>query len=195
MSKEIDLKELWNRQDAQVPDSRELFEKARRYKLKNLARIAVANAALLITSAIIVDVWCIQKPESWITNVGIVLLLLGMLSFLFVYNQLIPLLMRADYGRSNSDYLQQLLVLKEKQVFMQSTVMSLYFAFITIGVCMAILEYVLLMPLWSAVLAYGATLAWIALNWFVIRPRAIKKQQGAMNELISKFKALNQQLK
>jgi len=195
MSKEIDLKELWNRQSAQVPDSRELFEKARRYRLKHLAKIALANATLLLTSAFIVDIWCIQKPASWITNSGIVLLLLGMLSFLFVYNQLIPLLMKADYGRSNSDHLQQLLVLKEKQVFLQSTVMNLYFAFITIGVCMATLEYVLLMPLWGAVLAYGATLAWIALNWFVIRPRTIRKQQGAVNELISKFDALNQQLK
>jgi hypothetical protein len=51
------------------------------------------------------------------------------------------------------------------------------------------------MTLGSGMLAYVVTFAWIAFNWFYLRPKTIKKQQGKLNELINKFEEINNQLK
>ena len=56
-------------------------------------------------------------------------------------------------------------------------------------------EYASRMEVLGAVLSYSITLAWIAFNWFYIRPKTIKKQESKLDELISKFESINKQLK
>ena len=51
------------------------------------------------------------------------------------------------------------------------------------------------MTVGAAILTYTVTLAWIAFNWFYLRPKTIKKQQGKLDELINKFEEINNQLK
>jgi len=56
------------------------------------------------------------------------------------------------------------------------------------------ITYVSKMSLAWGIFAYGITLSWIALNWFYIRPRSIRKQEGKINELIEQFERLNKQV-
>jgi uncharacterized membrane protein YciS (DUF1049 family) len=44
------------------------------------------------------------------------------------------------------------------------------------------------------IFAYGITSIWILFNWFYLRPKQIKKQQSKLDEIIGKFKMLNEQL-
>jgi hypothetical protein len=72
--------------------------------------------------------------------------------------------------------------------------MSFYFIALTIGICLYMYEYASRMTFLGASLAYGLTLLWMAINWFFILPKQIKKQQFKINSLIEKFEEINKQL-
>lgn len=194
MSNSIDLRELWNKQETAIPESKEFLEKAKTFKRINLIKLIRANILLILTLAFIVFVWYYYQSEMLTTKIGIVLLILAILIYLFAYNQLLPTLMKVGYAISSNEYLQQLLKLKEKQLFLQSTMTNIYFILLSTGICLYLFEYASRMTFLWAMLSYGLTLLWIAVNWLYFRPRAIRKQQAKINELISKFESINKQL-
>ena len=104
-------------------------------------------------------------------------------------------LKRNNYEMDTLHYLQQLLKLKEKQLFLQTTILNVYFILLSLGICLYMYEYTFRMTMLWAIVTYGITLLWIALNWFVFRPITIRKQQKTLNELIEKFEKINNQLK
>ena len=194
MSNNIDLKELWNKQETAIPETKEFFEKAIKFKRINLIKLLLANILLISTSAFIVFIWFYYQPEMIITKIGIFLIISAIVIYLFVYNQLLPTLMKMGYEINSNEYLRQLLKLKAKQLFLQSTMLNIYFILLSTGICMYMYEHTSRMTFLWAVISYGLTLLWIAVNWFYFRPRTIKKQQTKINELISKFEMLSQQL-
>lgn len=194
MSNNLNFKELWNKQETIIPDTKELFEKANTFKRKNLYKLIMANAILVLTSAFIIFIWYYFQPEMMTTKIGIVLSVVAIALFIAVYNQTIPLLMKVDFDMNSSQYLKQLLRLKEKQSFLHKTMLNIYFILLSTGIFLYMIEYTMQMTLFWAVFAYGIIFIWIAFNWFFIRPKTIKKQQAILDELISKFESVNKQL-
>jgi hypothetical protein len=94
---------------------------------------------------------------------------------------------------SNAEYLQQLLVFKKKQAFLQSTIMTAYFILLGLGIVLYMIEYTIRMSILGAALAYGITSLWIAVNWFYFRPKIIKKQQQKLNKIIADLEKINDQ--
>ena len=86
MNNNIDLKELWNKQETTIPDTNELFVKLKTFKKNNLYKLVFANIILLFTSAFIGFVWYYFQPELITTKVGIILAILAMALYLLVYN-------------------------------------------------------------------------------------------------------------
>ena len=72
--------------------------------------------------------------------------------------------------------------------------LSIYFVMLGLGIVLYMIEYTMMMTTFWAIFAYTLTLAWIAFNWFFIRPRTIKKQQAKLDELIGKFSDISEQL-
>jgi hypothetical protein len=62
------------------------------------------------------------------------------------------------------------------------------------GICLYMYEYAARMTMTAGIITYAVTLAWIAFNWFYLRPKTIKKQQAKLDELISKFERINKQI-
>jgi hypothetical protein len=195
MSTNNDLKKLWNMQETAIPDTVALFEKASKFKKQRLRKLIFANFVVLLTAAFMLFVWYQYQPELMTTKIGIVCGIFAMFLYLFVYNQMATYLKSNNYEMDSSNYLQQLLKLKEKQIFLQTTMLNVYFMVLGIGICLYMYEYVCRMTMLWALVTYGVTLSWIALNWFVIRPKTIAKQQKKLNELIEKFENINDQLK
>ncbi len=194
MSNNIDLKELWNKQEIKIPETKELFEKAANFKKKNIYKIIFINIALLMTSAFIISIWYYFQPESVTTKIGIVFIILAMVLYLIVYNRMIPLLLNVGYDLNSNQYLQQLLKLKEKQRFLQNTILNIYFILLSTGIFLYMMEYTSRMNVIGAILTYGITFIWIGINWFYFRPKSIKKQEDKINKLIDRFKLLSNQL-
>ncbi|WP_426481631.1 hypothetical protein [Chryseobacterium sp. R2ACT005] len=195
MDTNINFKNIWKQQTSNKPNLEELLGKLRKFRNQNLRKLILANIALITTSLIIIYIWYRFQPQMITTKIGIVLVILAMVMFLFAYNKMFMVFYKIDQTQSNNEYLQSLYAVKRKQKFMQTTIFNLYFIMLSLGICFYMYEYTSIMTLGSGMLAYVVTFAWIAFNWFYLRPKTIKKQQGKLNELINKFEEINNQLK
>lgn len=195
MDTNINFKNIWKQQTSNKPNLEELLGKLKKFRNQNLRKLILANIALITTSLLIIYIWYRFQPQMITTKIGIVLVILAMVMFLFAYNKMFMVFYKIDQTQSNNEYLQSLYVVKSKQKFMQTTILNLYFIMLSLGICFYMYEYTSRMTLGSGILAYAVTFAWIAFNWFYLRPKTIKKQQGKLNDLINKFEEINNQLK
>jgi hypothetical protein len=189
-----DFRELWKKQTSTPVSSDELLQKLNKLRKSQYNKMILSTLALSFTSIFIIWVWIVFDPQMVTTKYGIILIILAMAIFGYSYNRQYPILKRLDISKSNSEYLESLIALKKKQQHLHSTMLSLYFMMLGIGIVLYMIEYTMRMTTFWAIFAYTITLAWIAFNWFFIRPRTIKKQQGKIDELISKFSNINEQL-
>jgi len=194
MDNNIDFKDLWVKQTISPFNTNDLFSKVNRLKRTSLRKLIIANVLLIVTCVFIMFIWYYYQPKLITTKIGIVVCILAMVIYLFAYNQFFPLLKTIDYKQSNIEYLQDLISIKTKQHFLQSTMLRLYFIMLSSGLCLYMYEYTLMMPTFWAILSYTITLAWIGFNWFYIRPKIIKRQQIKIDDLISKFENVKRQL-
>ncbi|PBJ06667.1 hypothetical protein [Flavobacterium sp. ACN6] len=190
----IDFKDLWKKQTVSQPNIEDLMARLRQFKKSAVRGLWVTNILLSITSVFIIFIWCYFQPQFISTKIGIVLAILSMAFYLFFYNKLMNKYKNIDTDQTNHEYLQQLIEIKKKQNFMQSTVLSWYFVLLMVGICLYMYEYASRMTVLYALIAYGVTLLWIGFNWFYIRPKQVKKHQEKINSLIAKFEEINNQL-
>lgn len=190
----IDFKGFWNNQKIETSDTKKLIKKAIQFKRKALINLIAANVIALATSIAIGFVWYYFQPEFLSTKIGIILCIMAMLIYIAFYNTLVPLLLKKNLELSAKEQLQQLLTLKEKQRFQQTTLLNSYFIILSSGLILYMYEYILKMTLPLAILSYSIMLIWIALNVFYFRPKTIKKQQAKLNKLIAQLKELKEQL-
>ncbi|MDR6763017.1 membrane protein YdbS with pleckstrin-like domain [Flavobacterium sp. 2755] len=190
----IDFKDLWKKQSVSQPDMQDLLVRVNKFKRAGLRSLWITNMLLFATTAFIVFVWIYYQPQFISTKIGIILTILAMMIYLFVYNKLLSAYKNIETTQTNQEYLQNLILIKKKQQFLQTTMMRFYFATLTFGICLYMYEYASRMSFLGASLAYGLTLLWMAVNWFFILPKQIKKQQFKINSLIEKFEEINKQL-
>lgn len=194
MSANIDFKNLWKQQEAEQPELSDLMLLLRSYKNKGLKRLVLTNVLLVMTMVGLVLIWYYFQPQLITTKIGLITTILAMLIFVLAYNTLFKYYKSASEFESNSAYLRNLITIKRKQKFMQTTMLQLYFILLSLGVCLYLYEYVKLMPTVVGLLVYALTLAWLAFNWFYLRPKTIRKQEKKLDILIKKFEMINRQL-
>ena len=191
----IDFKDLWKKQTVSQPDMEDLLARLQQFKKTSLRCLWITNLLLFATSAFIIFIWFYYQPQFISTKIGIVLTILAMMIYLLVYNKLLGNYKNIATTQTNQEYLQKLILIKKKQQFLQTNMMSLYFILLTLGICLYMYEYASRMTVFGASLTYGITLFWMVFNWFYIHPKQTKKQQSKINELIAKFEEINEQLK
>ena len=169
MSNNIDFKKMWNSQETPAPNLQALQEKINAYKKKTLKSRFFAGAAFVSTSVFIFSIWYFMQPELLSTKIGIVLVAVAMLLFNLAYNWSF-MGGKDDFELDVNQHLQQLLDLKKKQQFVQTTAISLYFILLSLGIGLYMFEYAAKMSLLLAGLAYVAVTIWIVFNWFYLRP-------------------------
>lgn len=194
MNTNIDFKTLWKQHEADQPNMDDLLSKLKKCKNSGLKRIVITNMLLLATAVFIAFIWYYFQPKFISTKIGIVLAIMAMLIFLLAYNELFKFYKTASEAKSNSDYLNDLIAIKRKQKFLQTTMMQLYFILLSLGICLYLYEYVSLMPIFWGVTMYVLTLAWLVFNWIYIRPKVIKKQKAKLDVWIEIFERITRQL-
>ena len=192
MKNNININEIWKNQEIVKPNETEFLKNLNSFKKKNLKNIILSNVLLILTSSFIGFIWIYFQPQMITTKIGIVISILAMFVYTFALNKTI-ILNKENFIVDNNQYLNQLISLKNKQKFLQNTMMKVYFILLSLGICLYLIEYVLQMSLNLAILVYTTTLVWIAINWFYFRPKIVKKQNLKTNELISKLEKINNQ--
>jgi hypothetical protein len=194
MNSNINFNELWAKQKTGEPNKEDLLSKINKFKKSNLKRLIITNLLLIITSFFIIFIWVYYQPQMITTKIGIILTILAMVIFVIAYNQSFALFRKITNTQSNSEYLKELLAIKAKQQFMQTTMLNLYFVLLSTGIGLYMYEYTQLMTAFWGIFTYGITSIWILFNWFYLRPKQIKNQQSKLDEIISKFEMLIKQL-
>lgn len=193
MNDNMDFKTLWGNQETVVPDIGELFRQVDQFKKKRLSSLIKTNVCLAATAMFIGFVWYYYQPDWITTKIGVCLVFVAILVFLVAYNKLFPLLVKPGFELNSKQYSQQLLQIKTKELFLQKTMMKLYFGLLLLGICLYMLEYTSRMEMLWAIIMYLMLILWIAFNWFYLKPKINKKQNFAINELIARCKKLNEQ--
>jgi hypothetical protein len=190
----INFKDLWAKQTSIVPNPENLIADIKKMKESNLRKLVFTNLLLIATSIFIIIIWAYYQPQLLTTKIGIILIILAMVIFLFAYNKSLSLFKNHSNSQSNSDYLKNLLAIKAKQKFMETTMLNLYFILLSLGIGLYMYEYASRMkPIWGIV-TYAITFIWILFNWFYLRPKQINKQRAKLDAIISKFEMVNNQL-
>jgi hypothetical protein len=189
-----DFKALWNKEGSKVPDIQEIFAKANAMNRKTRRKIWRQNIVLSLTAIFIVWVWWYYQPQMISTKIGIVIIVIAIVMFLTVTNQVFNLLTDGNVETDSREYLAQIIRVKQKQEFLATTITKLYFILLITGLCLYMIEYTLRGSMTFRITFYGMTIAWIAFCWFYLVPKGIKKQQKAINEVIEKLEEVNGQL-
>jgi hypothetical protein len=193
MNNNINFNDLWAKQTSIQPNTVDLFSRIKKMKQSNLKKLIRTNMLLIATSVFIIFIWIFYQPQFLSTKIGIVLIIMAMATYLLVYNKSYSLYKDRMDTQSNRDYLRDLLAIKFKQQFMQSTMLNIYFVLLSSGIGLYMYEYASRMTIFWGLFTYGITSIWILFSWFYLRPKQIKKQQSKLDGIISDFKLLNKQ--
>ncbi len=191
----INFNELWTAQKTGQSSTKDLFLKMNNFKKSSRKKIIITNIILVATAVFILFVWLYFQPQWVTTKIGIILIIVAIAFFVISTNKSLTLFKATDETESNQQYLKSLLVIKQKQQFIQTTMLNIYFMLLSTGIALYMYEYIFRMTIFWAVFSYGITGLWILYNWLYLRPKQIKKQQAKLNEIISKFEKFQSQLR
>jgi hypothetical protein len=195
MGSEINFSGLWSQRSATAPSMEALLKSAKRVRVKERLKVTGLMLILAATGVFIVLIKMNYQSAMFTTTLGIIMILVALAMVIVSSLGTFSILMRNNSGISIADQLEHLIRLKKNQEFMHRIIMSLYFILLSTGIFLSMIEYALKMKLFMAIIAYSITAAWIAFNWFYLRPRTIRKKQAALNILIDEFRRMQEEVK
>jgi len=193
METNLDLKKIWGKQYIPIIDVQEVLKKIEVYKRSKIKKAVMLNVLLFLTILFILFIWIYFKPQFISTKIGIVLTVVAMLIVIFFNSKMKNTLSKVNEDQSNEAYLKNLKTIKLHENRIQTKVMSLYFVLLSFGIMLYIYEYLSKMTLVIQSVFCLALVLWISFNWFVLRPRIIKKNQREINDLIAQLERIENQ--
>jgi hypothetical protein len=157
---------------------------------KNIAGIAALSVTLLVIGYII-----LFADFAYVTTkIGAAIAIISVIGGILMNSVLLKILMKtASIHVDNHSYLEQLQQYRKKQQFFQTKGINIYFLLLWLGLTLYMYEFYARDKQFGLI-AYGLTMAWIAFNWFYLRPRIIKKQEHKLNSFISQVESISRQL-
>jgi len=195
MSTEVDLKALWNKEEAKdIPDTKELLKKAGSLRKAARIRLIIQSVVLVAVVAILLGVGLNIDHKQPTTTIGLVLMLAAIVSYLIATNQLLPMLFKSNIEGSSQEYLNQLIRIKRKNEFLDKVMINIYFSLLMVGFSLYMVQFSMKMSAAWAVFLYVITLACLTVTWVYSRRWEIKKTIKPLNDTIKKLEAMNEQL-
>lgn len=194
METNLDLKKIWGKQYIPIIDVQEVLKKIEVYKRAKIKKAVMLNVILFFTILFILFIWIYFKPQFISTKIGIVLTVVAMLIVIFFNSKMKNTLSKVNENQSNEAFLKNLKIIKLHENRIQTKVMSVYFVLLSLGIMLYIYEYLSKMTLIIQSVFCLALVLWISFNWFVLRPRIIKKNQREINDLIEQLERIENQL-
>lgn len=195
MESSIDLKALWKQQAVPVVDEQALHKKITSLRRRKYKQLIWTNVTLISTSLIVFWVWFYYEPQFISTKLGIVLVVAAMVMLLVFLNKMGPLYKALDSSVDSNHYLDALIQIQQRERFFYARIISIYFVILSLGIGLYLYEYTSRMKPEVAITTYAITLAWMAFNWFYLRPKQIKKNAQKLDTVIQQVQELKSQFK
>ena len=190
-----DFKQLWQSQRTASVSATEIIIQAKRLQQSLRRKMILSNLLLAATLCFIIAIVWHYQPSMVTTKIGTLLVAVAIVMQIFASAKMFPMLANGDALSNSADYLNQMLAIKKKQAFLQTTIMGLYFILLGVGIFLYLFEYARQMEPFGFVLSYALTGMWMAFSWFYLRPRTVSKQQSQINEIIESLRNISHQLK
>ena len=179
MMNDIDIKSLWKGQQAPVADLSVIRKKIKRFRLRRIGEAYAVITLMILAIVFGAIIWICWTPLLTVTKMGIILLSIGFMLPALSYGRLLRLYYGLKIDSNNIDYIDNLLRIKKREYRQQHLILDLYFFFLSIG---------------FALYGYSILLLWIALNWFVFRPRIIRKRNHKFYDFMRYIESHREQL-
>ncbi|KFC24212.1 hypothetical protein [Chryseobacterium sp. FH1] len=190
----INFRDIWNKKNAEIPNIQEIKSTADKYKKKQLQSTTWHIFSLSFTTVMIIFIWNLIDFKMFTTTLGIILILIALVLYIYLFSQDINVIRKINPSISNQEYLASLKKLQRQKLYMQTKGISIYYILLTTGFAFYLYEFALLMPRIGWILAYGLTFLWLAIVWFFLRPRQIKKQNEKISTVIDSLELLEKDL-
>ena len=184
-----ELKNIWQQMPAQsLPSVQEINQRARAYQRSTRRKYVISILYMVVTLVVIASIGYFIEPVYVTTRIGVVIIIIAIVLTIVSQSQLLSILSRRESVELDSrHYLQQLIEYRKRTQRVQTTILSLYFLLLVIGLGLYMFEYVMKMTLSYQIVTVLLTTSWIALNWFYLRPLQIRKKNAKTNEIISQL--------
>lgn len=192
MKSKFDLREIWNCQKAMPTSVLDFKHELKLYNKKKIRNIILTNILLILTTIYLLFIWKYFQPKQITTTIGIFMIVVAMITFIIPLNKTI-VYYKENFDLDNSQYLMQLIALKNKQKHLQTTMLKIYFALLSIGLCLSLFEYIRCMNMIVGVFVFATIFLWILLNWFYIRPKTVRKQNAKLDAMIHSLEDIKKQ--
>jgi len=190
-----DLKQLWQEAAPQnALSAAEMISQAWKHKRKFLWNGVGKTLLLLATAIYICIIISFYHSRMLSTRIGEICVLIAIFGMIVLNSRSLQAIIKQVNSQADvHTYLEQLKAYQQRLRFIQTTGFSVYFILFTAGLGLYFYELTH-NDLKFALLVYGLTGAWIAFNWFYIRPRTIKKQNRKINAAIEQLERISGQL-
>lgn len=195
MKSDVDIKTLWDNQQVPPADFSLVRRKIERFRLRRIIDSAAIVILMLSVIALGLFIWIYWPPQLITTKIGLILSLSSFMLPLLSFGWLLYLYHKLKKDRPCAVYLEHLSALKKQENRQQNIILNAYFLLLSVGLTFYMYEYTFFQSWQKGAIAYAILLAWIALNWFVLRPRLIKKRKRQFAELMKDIEGQKSQFK
>jgi hypothetical protein len=187
-----DLKKIWLTADTNhLPDSNEMMQLIKEYRnRKILKKIALVITALLLTALMIVVIFTYHSTMLS-TRIGeVCMIIAGSILIATNTNSL-----RRVYklkNCTNKEFIEHLEQARRGQINYYKKTQIIGFSFVSIGLLLYLFEGVY-ENIVLCITSYSLLIIWLLINWFVIRPKAYKRQTKKFNDILKKTETVSKQ--
>jgi len=190
----INFQDIWNRKSTDIPNIKEIRSKTENYRKKQFFYTLCQISCLAATGLGIIFIWNVIDFQMFTTRLGIILILLALALYIYLYSQNINVIRKIDPSTNNQEYLSALKKLQRQRIYMQTKGIGIYYILLTLGFAFYFYEFALRMSSLGAILAYGLTFLWLAIVWFFIRPKQVRKQNEKISAVIASLELIEKDL-
>lgn len=194
MSIEINLKELWERQESTIPAEKEIFAKAEKLKQDIRNKSLILILVLSATIAAIFFVWFNAERQMVTSSIGLTMVIFAISLGIVNFIKAAISSTKVNETTDTNTYIQNMLQIKEQQELTQTKLLTSYFTFLSVGLAFYLYEPTIYMDVTTKTVVYIMTFGWIAFSWFYLRPKTIRKQRAKINSIIEKLQSINKNL-
>lgn len=188
-----DLKAIWlTAKTDNLPDSGEMLRIVKKYRNKTLQKKTMMIVFALATAALMVMVMFIYQSTMLSTRIGEVMMLTTAAILAYTNMRSIGRFYRLN-DCNNKEFIQFLEKTRQNQIYYYQKTQVAGLAFCSVGLMLYLFEMVHTHILWM-IITYLLTSVYLAVMWFIVRPRVFKKHSAKLTELIKRTEALSKQL-
>jgi hypothetical protein len=189
-----ELRQLWLTADTKnLPPADQMVAIVKKYSDQKILKIILTIVLVLMSICAITVVAFTYNATMLSTCIGEIMiggaglvLLTNNLSWLISFYKL--------KDCSNRDYLKYMEHIKQQHLFFFKRTQLIGFLLASVGTMLFMFQSVSQQDVGDGLMEYGAFLLYMALAWFVLRPRVMKRHNRKIDEQIEKLKVLEKQL-